>query len=329
MAPSFVAECLAYAEPLARAGLPVIYDIHHLALESGIPDSILTELLERPDAFYFHYRIPKRAGGFRPISEPLGPLRSVQRWILRNILDRSAPHDAATAFVQGRSIKMNAVPHKGQHKVLSLDIENFFGSVRVGMVVSVFLKMGYSSAVANALAGLTMFEGGLPQGAPSSPALSNLVLIKVDETLEHFASSLSIRYTRYADNMTFSGAFQAGPVIKRVASALGCIGLRINTRKTRLMGRHQRQEVTGVVVNTKIQAARELRRQLRQEIYYLQRFGSSGHCPRSSALHKNRLDHLRGVAEFIRFLNPSDRDAIAAIHLLGRFDFSKNTGMET
>lgn len=110
---SFVEGCLAYAEILIKAGLPVIYDLTHLASETGVTEQDLLSLLEHPDAFYFHYQIPKRAGGFRPISEPLSPLRAIQCWILRNILDRCTPHDAAKAFVRGRSIKMNAECHKG------------------------------------------------------------------------------------------------------------------------------------------------------------------------------------------------------------------------
>lgn len=173
-----------------------------------------------------------------------------------------------------------------------------------------------------------MLRGVLPQGAPTSPALSNLVMARVDETLTQFASRMSLHYTRYADDITLSGSFRVMPAIQAVMAALGKVELRLNVRKTRLMCRHQRQEVTGVVVNSKIQAPRKLRRQLRQEIYYLQKFGKSGHRPRSLPLHGNRLNHLRGLAEFIRFLDPSDRDAIAAIELLGRFHFSDD-GVET
>lgn len=320
--PPFVAECLTYAERLFRAGLPVLYDLSHLASEVGVSEQSLLEMMERPDAFYFQYRIPKRTSGFRSICESLWPLRGVQCWILRKILDRRIPHDAAKAFVRGRSIKLNAKDHVGQRRVLSMDVRNFFGSVRRKRVVSVFLEMGYSSTIAHALTDLTMFREQLPQGAPTSPALSNLVMVRVDETLALFASKRSLRYTRYADDITFSGSFRAIPIIDKVRSALGKVELQLNVRKTRLMCRHQRQEVTGVVVNSKIQAPRELRRQLRQEIYYLRKFGKSGHRPRSSPLHGNRLDHLRGVAEFIRFLNPGDRDAQAAIELLGRYHFS-------
>lgn len=316
--PAFIHDCLEYAEPLMRAGLPVLFDTEHLALEIGTSEGQLKELLANPTRWYVRYAVPKRAGGYRHIHEPVGPLRTAQRWVLRHILDAQSPHPAATAFTHGRSIKLNACGHVGQRMVLSLDVENFFDSIRRDHVHNLFHRMGFSPDVSVALTCLTVLWNQLPQGASTSPAISNLVMYGVDETLTALATSLSIHYTRYADDLTFSGSFRVSHVLDRVQKALQKLGLTLNSEKTRLMLRHERQEVTGVTVNEHMQAPRTVRRRLRQEIHYLKKYGEEQHFARNFSFYNNRLAHLRGLAEFILFLNPNDRDAKDAIAELGR-----------
>lgn len=316
--PFFVAKCLAYAEPLAKAGLPVIYDVAHLAAEVEIDEARLRELMVRPASAYVQYQIPKYAGGLRRIREPVWPLTKIQRWILRNILDKQLCHQAATAFIRRRSVKINAEFHVGQTMVLSLDVKDFFESIKRAQISRVFREMKYSDEVADALTRLTIFGGGLPQGASTSPSLSNLVMRTVDEELFDFSKRLAIHYSRYADDLTFSGRFRPGRVVAKVRRILERAGLELNEGKTRLMLTHQRQEVTGIVVNKYLQTPRELRRKLRQELYYIERYGLEEHCSRSTSLYGERLNHLRGVAEFVAFINPEDRDAKNAFKLLGR-----------
>jgi RNA-directed DNA polymerase len=313
----FVARCLAYAAPLAVQGVPIIYDFAHLSALLGFQEVALKESLLVRAELYTSYFIPKRSAGYRRIDEPKPSLRKIQEWILRFILDRCIPHAAATAFYKGRSIKLNAEPHLNQPMVLSLDIKNFFGSISVVRVGRVFRQLGYASDVADALALLTTFRSGLPQGAPTSPALSNLAMVTADETLAEYAAGSSIRYSRYADDMTFSGRFRPGFVISFVRRVLAARGLVLNEAKTRLMLRHQRQEVTGVVVNERLQAPRWIRRALRQETYYIRHFGHEAHHERRPSVYENHLGHLRGLAEFVVFLNPNDRDARTAIDVLG------------
>lgn len=314
----YVARCLTYARPLVTAGLPVVFDFDHLSALLGFQASALREALQNPLSLYSIYRIPKKRGGFRLIHEPLPSLRSIQEWILRFILDRCHPHRAATAFCVGRSIKQNAEPHLRQPMVLSLDLVNFFPSVGEAQVAQVFAELGYSPEVVGSLTSLTVVDRGLPQGAPTSPALSNLIMIDIDEKLYRYATDRELSYTRYADDITFSGRFSPGSVITAVRKVLAGSGFSLNEAKTRLMLRHERQEVTGVVVNQRLQAPRNIRRMLRQEIYYIDRFGLTSHEEHRPSLYANRRDHLRGVAEFILFLNPDDRDARNAIEVLRR-----------
>jgi RNA-directed DNA polymerase len=315
---SFIADALAYAEPLAKAGLPVIYDFSHLSALLGFQEAALSDAIQDPRPLYVSYFIPKRGPGYRQIAEPVSSLRQIQEWILVHILNQCAPHDAATAFFRGRSIKQNARPHLAQPMVLSLDVKDFFPSVGAAHVEGVFRRLGYSKGVAHALMGLTVLGNGLPQGAPTSPALSNLVMIGVDERLSQYALASGVSYSRYADDMTFSGQFSPGHIIALVRRVLSEHGFSLNEAKTRLMLPHERQEVTGVVINRRLQAPRRLRRAIRQEVHYIERFGPEEHERRRPSVRENRLDHLRGLVEFVLFLNPDDRDARHAIAVLGR-----------
>lgn len=318
---SFLVKHLAYAERLVRAELPIIFDFQHLSVLLGFDEFALRDAIRAPRLLYSSYFIPKRTTGYRRIDAPTPSLRQAQEWILAQILNRCSPHVVANGFCLGRSIKQNAEPHVGQQMVLKLDVKEFFSSISEMRVRRVFLDLGYSFDVAQALTGLTILNGGLPQGAPTSPALSNLVMVNVDEMLLRYATARSLRYTRYADDLTFSGTFRAGEIILAVRRALATCELSLNEHKTRLMLPHQQQEVTGVVVNMRVQAKRSLRRALRQEVHYIQKFGIDDHVQRTPSVYQDRLNHLRGLAEFVLFLNPDDRDARKAIDVLGRVRF--------
>lgn len=323
--PEFVRKKLAYAEPLARADLPIIYDIAHLSALLGFEEAAVRAAIQSPGSLYTRYAIPKRTVGYRLISEPVDSLRQIQRWILEQILNKRRPHDAAQAFCKDRSIKHNASLHVGQRLVLSLDVKDFFPSVHVDAVRRVFHRMGYSDEVSDALTRLCVLRDGLPQGAPTSPAISNLVMLGVDQELSEYARLRGINYSRYADDLTFSGDFWAGSVIGKVRHALKRRSFVLNEQKTRLMQRHRRQEVTGVIVNERLQAPRQLRRALRQEIHYIERFGCENHFDRRFSLFGKRVDHLRGIAEYILFLNPDDRDARRTVAILQRVRFERRS----
>jgi RNA-directed DNA polymerase len=319
----FVRRWLAYAEPLARRGVPVIYSFVHLGALLGFESDALLAAAQAPDTLYFSYRLPKRKGGYREISQPRESLRAIQSWVLTEILDRCAPHEAATGFCHGKSIKNNALAHAGHPMILSLDLREFFPSVRASMVEAVFQEVGYTEEVAQGLTRLTTLRGGLPQGAPTSPALSNLVMRGLDAKLSLHARRNRLVYTRYADDITFSGRFRPGNLIWRTRRIVSEFGFTLNESKTRLMLPHERQEITGVVVNKHLQAPRNVRRGIRQELHYIGLFGIEEHQARKGSLYGNRLDHLRGLAEFVRFLNPTDRDALRARDVLGPARFGK------
>jgi hypothetical protein len=222
-----------------------------------------------------HYRYRIRSGN-RLLEAPKERLREVQRRILRSVLDRVPAHDAAHGFVRGRSVHTFAAPHAGHDVVLRIDLRAFFPSVSQARVRAIFAALGYPPPVSRVLAGLcttstppgvlaqipfdaaTRLRGAhLPQGAPTSPALANLVAYRLDRRLTGLARAGRAGYTRYADDLAFSGTDLA---VDRLIHAVGRIvadeGFSVHPGKTRIMRAHRRQHLAGLVVNTRPQAAR-------------------------------------------------------------------------
>jgi RNA-directed DNA polymerase len=173
-------------------------------------------------------------------------------------------------------------------------------------VFGVFLNLGYSTAVANMLTRLCTLKSSLPQGAPTSPALSNILMRRVDSRIAGFTRNKGIFYTRYADDMTFSGDFPPGMIIKFVQKVLHDENLEINQNKTRTRRPGQQQKVTGIIVNKKMQAPRSTRRELRQKMYYINKYGFDSHLRQTENSKANHIRHLLGVANFILSVNPKD-----------------------
>ena len=266
--------------------------------------------------FYRQFKVRKKSGGERVIHEPLPSLKEIQRWVLENILYVSQPSRYTKGFVPKLSIKDNARFHRAQRKVLSLDLKDFFPTVKRHRVYGLFHSFGYSQPVANLLARLCTLENVLPQGAPTSPAITNLICRSLDKRIAGFALKHKLRYTRYADDITFSGEFNVGALITLVRSIVESEGFTLNENKTRLMEAHQRQEVTGIVVNHHLQAPRKMRRELRKAIHYIEQYGLNSHLNQIGETRRNYIKHLVGIATFIIHINPKDRDAIRALQLL-------------
>lgn len=301
-----IKEHLEYASRLHNNNLPIIYDQVHLSLLLGYNYDYLLRASNSPSRFYRTFTIPKKSGKKRPISEPLPSLKEIQTWILHEILYKGKVSDYAKAYVPERSLKDNARFHRKQDMLLTIDITDFFGSIKFNRVFGYYKEIGYNEGVATMLANLCCLYGKLPQGAPSSAALSNLISRKMDKRIAGFARKHRIRYTRYADDLTFSGSFDPGRLIRFVSRVFKEEKFTINSKKTRLRKAHQRQEVTGIVVNQKLQASRTLRRNINQEIYFINKYGLHSHLERTNNLKGNYLKRLLGKANFTSFVNPKD-----------------------
>ena len=236
---------------------------------------------------YVRFTIPKRRGGVRQIEAPGAKLKDLQRRVLRRLLNPLPAHPAATGFVRGRSIVDNARPHLGRGAVINLDLADFFPTITAERVAQCFEARGWNAEAAAILSRICTNEGRLPQGAPTSPAVSNLVCRKLDARLSALAARFAGSYTRYADDITISlPAFgrnkrlrkkpkgrPALPRPKRVASRslltyvrqiIEEEGFRIQMKKrVRVQRPHQRQTATGLVVNHTVNLPRAVRRRIR------------------------------------------------------------------
>lgn len=217
---------------------------------------------------YREFSVPKRSGERRIISEPEPQLKQIQRVLLRRLLISLKAHPAAKGFEEFESIASNALPHVGKAVVVKLDIRDFFDSIDAKKVYKYFMAIGWDKPTAELLTRLCTWKGSLPQGAPTSPRLSNLLLYKIDTRLTAYAQRYNFTYTRYADDLTFSlpedrpGTIRK--LIKYAERILSDEGLSLHTdRKLRILRHSDRQLVTGLVVNEKPQLPRSKRRWLR------------------------------------------------------------------
>jgi RNA-directed DNA polymerase len=259
-----------------------------------------------------HYRqkmIPKRSGGERTLLIPKPELMAAQRWILRNILDCVPLHDAAYGFRRGRSALQNAQKHCARAVVVTCDLRDFFPSINCPRVAGVFRLLGYSEPVARTLALLCTTRlpkssrRVLPQGAPSSPALSNIVAFHMDTRLAALSAKLGFTYTRYADDCTFSGDDPAhlGALIRGVRRIVTNERFRLHEKKLHIRRRGARQQVTGIVVNQRPGVPRAERRHLRAVLHQARRTSLE---EQNRQGHPNFLDYLRGKLAYIRMVNP-------------------------
>lgn len=246
--------------------------------------SCLYALSNHTEKHYEKIRIPKKGGGFRVLKAPDPLLKYVQKNLLHHVLEGLSLSDRAAAYHKkgdGGALcgtVENASAHRNKPLVLKLDIENFFGNITFPMVLHhVFSVRYFPPAVGNLLASLCCCGEYLPQGAPTSPAVSNLVMKPFDEHMEKWCRCREIVYSRYCDDLTFSGCFDPGETMKKTEGFLGVMGFELNRKKTRILSKASRQTVTGLVVNEKVQPSREYRRRLRQEIYYCRKFGVEEH----------------------------------------------------
>lgn len=308
--------CLTYAKNLLLSGFPVVYDTNHFCQLVGYYPNYVMGAIKDSEKYYRSFEISKKSGGKRLISEPLPSLKEIQSWILVNILQAKKPNPAAKAYVRDINIKDNARFHRGQNYVLTVDIKDFFPSIKANRVHALFHSLGYSKQVSSLLTDLCCLDGCLPQGSPTSPYLSNLIGASMDRRLFAYARDNGLRYTRYADDLTFSGDAIESRHVSNVYEIVQGHGFEPNLKKTRVMRRHQRQQVTGVVVNSKLQVSRPYRRQLRQAAYYIDKFGIEGHAAAQDILKRNYREHLLGRANHCLDINGQDRDAARLVEVL-------------
>jgi hypothetical protein len=286
------------AQPLSLASYPQLVRLAEI-LQMPVVEAANFKLDRR-----YHYRpfsIPKRNGGQRQILAPSPALKELQRKLLRNYLQKLAPPAfviaPATAFVHGASTLRNAQQHAGQKWIATVDIADFFGSISADRVRAYFLRKGWRGPALRVLMRLCVYRGSLPQGAPTSPALSNLVNEDLDWALMHLADKASARYTRYGDDLTFSWSAAVVPsnFERTVTSVLNFHGYTVQPNKAWcLYPRLAEPQVTGLVLGRdgRVRVPSKIRRCAR--------------WLRLCALFKRSDDNLRaqieGYASYIRHI---------------------------
>lgn len=269
---------------------------------------ILYTISNHSEEFYRLKVIPKRNGGKRELLVPSPILKSVQKSILNNVLNGLSISKYATAYAKGSSIKDNAYPHLNKKIILKLDIKNFFENTTFEELYKVLPSYIFPDAVKVLLLKLCTYYDYLPQGAPTSPMLSNLVLKNFDNYIGSYCESLGISYTRYSDDLTFSGDFNAQKLKNKVASFLENMGYNLNDKKTKVIKCNYSQQVTGVIVNKKLNTPKSYRSRIRQEVYYINKYGLDNHCKYKN-LNKNQyLQSLLGRINFCLTINPQDKE---------------------
>ena len=254
--------------------MPFLYDARQLAAFLSTSRQKLLYYARHTAAAYHPVTIPKRNGDVRTLSVPDDTLRRWQRKICRDLLAYLPVAPQATAYRKGGAISGNAAPHVGKRYLLKLDISDFFGSIRFEQVHSAAFHTRYfSRQVGFLLTSLCCKDGALPQGAPTSPALSNLVMRNFDTNMARWCQRRGIAYTRYCDDLTFSADHPLFAVYSKAKNMLAEMGFDLNEAKTHFITNAGRQSVTGLTVNEKVSVPAGYKRLLRQEVYYALRFG--------------------------------------------------------
>jgi len=315
--------------------LPPLADVEALAKALGLTMPRLRWLAYHREVdtgtHYHRWQVPKRDGSLRLISAPKPELKAAQRWIMREVTEHLPLHGAAHGFVAGRSIATNAQVHAGARIIVKLDVRGFYPTVTMRRVKGLLRRAGLGEQVATVMAllatespreevvthGKTHFVAlgprSLPQGAPTSPSITNALCLRLDCRLSGLARKLGCRYTRYADDLTFSwhgqGRSQVGTLLRAVGMIVRAEGFEIHAKKTRVMRAGARQKVTGLVVNQAppdrptARVPRKTQRELRAAIRNRE-LGRPGKG--------ETLEQLQGMAAFVMMTDPARGRAFLA-----------------
>lgn len=302
-----------YAAGLLYKDVPVIFDLNHLSSLLGVKKKYLLSVIYSPDSHYREFTIPKHSGGTRVITSPYASLKTIQTWIYNNILSKIKVHRCVHGFKRKKSIITNARIHVENSCLLKLDIKDFFPSIKINKVITVFRQLGYTDEVSLILASLCCKDDSLPQGAPTSPYLSNIVSHQMDNRLFRLAKSLNLKYTRYADDIAFSGNKIPARFMKYVKQIIIESGYEINEKKVRIYNEQGNKILTGIsLANKQLRLPRDTRREWSKEFHYILTYGYESHVHRTKPEQTSYLNVLLGRAYFWLSIEPNNSIALDA-----------------
>lgn len=253
-------------------GLPVIQSIEDFSVVTHISKYTIYQLSHHSDKYYKTYEIPKKSGGKRIICQPSKKLKGLQSWILVNILSKIQVSPSCMGFRKGSSTLDNAVPHIGANTILNIDLKDFFPTVTKKQVYNVFKTIGYNKLIATVFTNICTFKNMLPQGSPSSPMLANLTAWTLDLRIQGYVGKRGISYTRYADDLSFSGLnpSKVAKIIPMIKTIINEENFVVNHKKTRIASSARAKIVTGLVVNEdSVGIGKQKFKDLRAKIHHL------------------------------------------------------------
>ncbi|MFL0081281.1 reverse transcriptase family protein, partial [Tenacibaculum maritimum] len=310
----FIDSCLSYAKELDKNNFPVTFSLEHLAIQIGIQSKYLRNLIgdgkngviynyEHKYKRYNYFKLKKRDGNYREIMSPAKDLKFIQKWILVNILDKYKLADSCKGFRQGISINDNAKVHENSEIILKVDLLKFYDTITEKRVYGVFKSFGYAKNLAYSFAKITTAKHRdsywknfdttsketlkklinqkppiLPQGSPTSPMISNTLATKMDYRFEALSKKLKFRYSRYADDLTFSITKEGKlPSLKLITKIISDEGFYINNKKTKYMKKGCKQYVTGLTTTNGTNVSKKYRKNISEHIYYCRKYGVNNH----------------------------------------------------
>jgi len=292
----------------------IVYkELSSLTKDLGVSAKTLYSLSNHIDSHYYKTKIPKKNGEYRELSVPDEFLKTIQKRIVEKLLVYEEVSPYATAYKYGASTVKNAYPHLKRYTILKLDVRHFFDKIIYPMVKDkIFPEAKYSESNRILLSLLCIYNGALPQGAPTSPIISNIIMKDFDNIVGGWCKEKKIRYTRYCDDMTFSGEFNHTEVISFVKDELKKMGFYLNDNKTVIANKGQKQLVTGIIVNEKLNVPLLYRKKIRQELYYCKRFGIASHLQRKKLTisEPDYLKKLLGKVNYVLSVDDTNKEMI-------------------
>lgn len=298
--------------------VPFINDTYQLAAVLHDLNRNVFKTIRSINKHYKKIILSKRNGDKRIIYAPNSHLKFYQRNILEKILYKIPISKFATAYIPGKTLKDNATPHIKHKYLLKMDITDFFGSITYLQVISsAFNSKMYPPQIGAILTSLCCKDDVLPQGAPTSPALSNIVMKNFDDILGNWCKDRNIYYTRYCDDLTFSADIPIFDSVESKVCAMLCRwGFEVNESKTKYITNASCQKVTGLTVNEKVSIPSEYKRKLRQEVYYAIKFGIADSIVKTRNMDywkteiadaEGYYEHLRGKINYILQIEPQNK----------------------
>lgn len=307
-----------YKIKLEEKNLPCIYSTKHFALLIGVEYARLLELIKNRKSSYHCFYVKKKSGrGSRCIMAPDDELKYIQRTIYCNILRNITLSEVCTGFVQKKSIRDNADIHKNKEVVFTIDLYRFFDSIDEKRVYGMFRGMGYEANISYSLAKLCTVrlddkyleeiienkntpekfwkdnKNRLPQGAPTSPIIANIIASKLDYRLARLCNRTNAQYSRYADDITISGDRDQIPSFNLIKEIIEEEGFFINFNKVRKQSRGSKQMVTGLTVTQGVHVPRKFKQEIIRHLYYCKRNGVTEHLSYMKKRYKFERYHYK------------------------------------